>query len=63
MAALAVWQWEGYVPKCELAREAAANSAASVTNALAGCIGSDRWLGQFLSEQVQGVVDGFVSTH
>ncbi len=59
-AALAAWQWDEYGHECELARENLANSADSVMNALVGGIRSHRRLGEFFSEQVQGVLDGLV---
>ena len=59
-AALAAWQWDEYGHECELARETVASSADSVMNALVGGIRSHRRLGQFFSEQVQGVLDGLV---
>jgi two-component system, NtrC family, sensor histidine kinase HydH len=57
-AALAAWQWDEYGHECESARETVASSADSVMNALVGGIRSHRRLGQFFSEQVQGVLDG-----
>jgi hypothetical protein len=59
-AALAAWQWDEYGHECELARETVSSSADSVMNALVGGIRSHRRLGQFFSEQVQGVLDGLV---
>ena len=59
-AALAAWQWDEYGHECESARETVASSADSVMNALVGGIRSHRRLGQFFSEQVQGVLDGLV---
>jgi signal transduction histidine kinase len=60
LAALAVWQWDEYGHECELARETVAGSAESVMNALVGGVRSHRRLGQFFSEQVQGVLDELV---
>jgi signal transduction histidine kinase len=57
-AALAAWQWDEYGHECELARETVARSADSVMNALVGGIRSHRRLGQFFSQQIQGVLDG-----
>jgi signal transduction histidine kinase len=59
-AALAAWQWDEYGHECVLARETVAGSADSVMNALVGGIRSHRRLGQFFSEQIQGVLDGLV---
>ncbi len=59
-AALAAWQWDEYGHECDSARETVASSADSVMNALVGGIRSHRRLGQFFSEQVQGVLDGLV---
>jgi len=59
-AVLAAWQWDEYGHECELARETVSSSADSVMNALVGGIRSHRRLGQFFSEQVQGVLDGLV---
>ena len=59
-AALAAWQWDEYCRECALARETVSSSADSVMNALVGGIRSHRRLGQFFSEQVQGVLDGLV---
>jgi len=59
-AALAVWQWDEYGHECQLARETITSSADSVMNALVGGIRSHRRLGQFFSEQVQGVLEGLV---
>lgn len=59
-AALAAWQWDEYGHECALARENLVNSADSVMNALVGGIRSHRRLGEFFSEQVQGVLDGLV---
>jgi len=59
-AALAAWQWDEYGHECESARETVASSADSVMNALVGGIRSHRRLGQFFSDQVQGVLDGLV---
>jgi two-component system, NtrC family, sensor histidine kinase HydH len=59
-AALAAWQWDEYGHECELARETVASSSDSVMNALVGGIRSHRRLGQFFSEQIQGVLDGLV---
>ena len=56
-AALAAWQWDEYGHECALARETVASSADSVMNALVGGIRSHRRLGQFFSEQVQGMLD------
>ena len=61
-AALAAWQWDEYGHECELARETVTSSADSVMNALVGGIRSHRRLGQFFSEQIQGVLDGLVRT-
>ncbi len=60
LAALAAWQWHEYGHECELARETVVSSADSVMNALVGGVRSHRRLGQFFSEQVQGVLDGLV---
>ena len=56
--ALAAWQWDEYGHECEVARETVSSSADSVMNALVGGIRSHRRLGQFFSEQVQGVLAG-----
>jgi signal transduction histidine kinase len=61
-AALAAWQWDEYGHECELARETVISSADSVMNALVGGIRSHRRLGQFFSEQVQGVLNGLVQS-
>ena len=60
LAALAAWQWDEYVHECQFARESVARSADSVMNALVGGVRSHRRLGQFFSEQIQGVLDGLV---
>lgn len=62
LAALAAWQWHEYGHECELARETVVRSADSVMNALVGGVRSHRRLGQFFSEQVQGVLDGLVQS-
>ena len=59
-AALAAWQWDEYGHECELARQVVARSADSVMNALVGGIRSHRRLGQFFSQQIQGVLDELV---
>jgi signal transduction histidine kinase len=59
-AVLAAWQWDEYGHECVVAREMVAGSADSVMNALVGGIRSHRRLGQFFSEQLQGVLDGLV---
>lgn len=61
-AALGAWQWDEYGHECALARENLANSAGAVMNALVGGIRSHRRLGEFFSEQVQGVLNGLVQS-
>lgn len=61
-AALAAWQWDEYGHECQLARETVVSSADSVMNALVGGVRSHRRLGQFFSENIQGVLDGLVQS-
>lgn len=59
---LVLWQWNEYRYEWELARQTVADSAQSVMNALVGGIRSHRRLGQFFTEQVQGVLEGVVGS-
>jgi signal transduction histidine kinase len=58
LAALAAWQVHEYGHECELARESVASAADSVMNALVGGVRSHRRMGLFLSQQIQGVLEG-----
>lgn len=57
---IAAWQWHEYGHERELARETVVSSAEAVMKALVGGVRSHRRLGQFFSDQIQGVIDELV---